>query len=77
MVLATRKALNPLIADRDYTSALNELATLRQPVDDFFNAVMVNAQDPDVRLNRLGLLNMLRGLFTQIADIALLSSGAE
>jgi glycyl-tRNA synthetase beta chain len=77
MVLATRKALNPLIADRDYTSALNELATLRQPVDDFFNAVMVNAQDPDVRLNRLGLLYMLRGLFTQIADIALLSSGAE
>ncbi len=77
MVLATREALNPLIAHRDYTSALNELATLRQPVDDFFNAVMVNAQDPDVRLNRLGLLNMLRGLFTQIADIALLSSGAE
>jgi glycyl-tRNA synthetase beta chain len=53
------------------------LATLRQPVDDFFNAVMVNAQNPDVRLNRLGLLNMLRGLFTQIADIALLSSGTE
>jgi len=38
---------------------------------------MVNADDPDIRINRLALLNMLRELFTQIADIALLSSGAE
>ena len=77
MVLSTQELLSPLIAQRDYTSALSELAKLRQPVDDFFNAVMVNADDPEVRLNRLALLNMLRELFAQIADIALLSSGAE
>ncbi len=77
MVLSTRETLSPLIAARDYASALSALATLRQPVDDFFNAVMVNADDPDIRMNRLALLNMLRELFTQIADIALLSSGAE
>jgi glycyl-tRNA synthetase beta chain len=76
-VLSTQETLSPLIAQREYASALGALATLRQPVDDFFNAVMVNADDPDVRVNRLALLNMLRELFTQIADIALLSSGAE
>ena len=77
LMLATREKLNPLIAERDYESALSELATLKQPVDDFFSAVMVNADDPVVRLNRLALLHQLRGLFMQIADIALLSSGAE
>ena len=76
-VLSAQDALSPLIAQREYASALDSLATLRQPVDDFFNAVMVNADDPDVRVNRLALLNMLRELFTQIADIALLSSGTE
>ena len=73
----TKKAVDPLIAERDYAAALGKLATLRGPVDEFFNAVMVNADDPAVRLNRLALLNMLRSLFTQIADIALLSSGTE
>ena len=73
----TKAAVEPLIAQRDYASALGKLAALRGPVDDFFNAVMVNADDPAVRLNRLALLNMLRSLFTQIADIALLSSGTE
>jgi glycyl-tRNA synthetase beta chain len=77
MVLSTREALAPLISQRDYSSALDQLAALRQPVDHFFTAVMVNAEDPEVRLNRLALLDMLRGLFTQIADIALLSSGTE
>jgi len=77
LMLSTREKLNPLIAARDYESALSELATLKQPVDNFFNAVMVNADDPVVRLNRLALLHQLRGLFMQIADIALLSSGTE
>ena len=76
-VRETKTAVDPLIAQRDYASALGKLAALRGPVDDFFNAVMVNADDPAVRLNRLALLNMLRSLFTQIADIALLSSGTE
>ena len=69
--------LAPLLADRDYQSALDELAQLRGPVDAFFEGVMVNAEDPAERLNRLRLLNGLQGLFSQVADLALLSSAAE
>ena len=69
--------LAPLLADRNYQSALDELAQLRGPVDAFFDSVMVNAEDPAERLNRLRLLDGLRALFTQVADLALLSSAAE
>ena len=69
--------LAPLLADRNYQSALDELAQLRGPVDSFFDNVMVNAEDPAERLNRLRLLDGLRSLFTQVADLALLSSAAE
>ena len=69
--------LAPLLADRNYQSALDELAQLRGPVDAFFDGVMVNAEDPAERFNRLRLLNGLRALFTQVADLALLSSAAE
>ena len=69
--------LEPLLADRNYQSALDELAQLRGPVDAFFDGVMVNAKDPAERLNRLRLLGGLRALFTQVADLALLSSAAE
>ena len=69
--------LGPLLADRNYQSALDELAQLRGPVDAFFDGVMVNAEDPEERLNRLRLLGGLRALFTQVADLALLSSAAE
>mgnify|MGYP001301104710 FL=1 len=69
--------LRPLLADRNYQSALDELAQLREPVDAFFDGVMVNAEDPAERLNRLRLLGGLRALFTQVADLALLSSAAE
>ena len=69
--------LRPLLADRNYQSALDELAQLRGPVDAFFDGVMVNAEDPAERLNRLRLLGSLRALFTQVADLALLSSAAE
>ena len=69
--------LRPLLADRNYQSALDELAQLRGPVDAFFDGVMVNAENPAERLNRLRLLGGLRALFTQVADLALLSSAAE
>ena len=65
--------LRPLLADRNYQSALDELAQLRGPVDAFFDGVMVNAEDPAERSNRLRLLGGLRALFTQVADLALLS----
>ena len=64
--------LAPLFANADYNSALNELATLRESVDNFFDQVMVMADDEALRLNRLSLLNQLRNLFLQIADISLL-----
>jgi len=69
--------LAPLLADRNYQSALDQLAQLRGPVDAFFDGVMVNAEDPAERFNRLRLLKSLRALFTQVADLALLSSAAE
>ena len=69
--------LAPLLADRNYQSALDELAQLRGPVDAFFDSVMVNSEDRAERLNRLRLLDGLRALFTQVADLALLSSAAE
>ncbi|ART82424.1 glycine--tRNA ligase subunit beta [Oceanisphaera profunda] len=64
--------LTPLFANADYNNALNELATLRESVDNFFDQVMVMADDEALRLNRLSLLNQLRNLFLQIADISLL-----
>lgn len=60
----------PLIEKRDYQSALNRLARLRNDVDSFFDHVMVNCEDPELRANRLGLLSMLADLFLQIADIS-------
>ncbi|MBC8027520.1 MAG: glycine--tRNA ligase subunit beta, partial [Steroidobacteraceae bacterium] len=60
------------LTKRDYTGALGRLATLRPAVDTFFDQVMVNAEDPSLRRNRLALLAKLRGLFTRIADLSLL-----
>jgi glycyl-tRNA synthetase beta chain len=69
--LAQAKAtLDPLLEDEDYAGALNVLAGLRAPVDAFFEGVMVNAEDPDLKLNRLMLLSALRAQFLRVADIA-------
>ncbi len=54
----------------DYTAALTRLAALREPVDRFFDAVMVMAEDPRLRANRLALLNRLRALFLAVADVS-------
>lgn len=62
----------PLIRQRDYVALLKRLARLREPVDAFFTDVMVMAEDPDVRANRLQLLAELRQLFLFTADISLL-----
>ena len=65
-------AVAPMAAEREYSEALARLAALREPVDAFFEAVMVNAEDPAVRANRYALLARLRGLFLGVADISLL-----
>jgi glycyl-tRNA synthetase beta chain len=69
-VLSMERAVNPLFSRREYTAALTQLATLREDVDRFFDSVMVMADDPEVRANRLGLLVRLRGLFLQVADLS-------
>ena len=71
-VLSLAKEVQPLIAQGEYTAVLDKLAGLRQPVDNFFDNVMVNAEDTKLRQNRLAILNTLQGLFLQVADISLL-----
>ncbi|HEX6929204.1 MAG TPA: glycine--tRNA ligase subunit beta [Gammaproteobacteria bacterium] len=63
-------AIAPLLEQGRYEAALAELAGLRPIVDTFFDAVMVMAEDPKVRDNRLKLLNELRSLFNHTADFA-------
>lgn len=65
-------AVQPLAAARRYREALERLAGLREPVDAFFEAVLVNAEDAAVRANRYALLARLRGLFLGVADISVL-----
>ena len=58
------------VREGEYEVALRDIATLKVPVDDFFEGVMVMAQDDAVRVNRLALLERLAGLFTHIADFS-------
>ena len=57
----------------DYTASLQTLAALRVPVDAFFDGVMVNADEMDLRLNRLGLLKMLHVAMNRVADLSRLA----
>jgi len=58
----------------DYAESLKALAALKAPVDDFFDKVMVNADDPKVRVNRLGLLATLHAAMNRVADLSRLAS---
>jgi glycyl-tRNA synthetase beta chain len=62
-----------LLDSQDYTAALQTLAALRAPVDAFFEGVMVNAEAPELRANRLGLLKTLHTAMNQVADLARLA----
>ncbi|MCL9782985.1 glycine--tRNA ligase subunit beta [Vibrio sp. S4M6] len=66
------EALEPAFATGNYQQALSQLAALREPVDAFFDNVMVMVEDEALKLNRLTLLNKLRNLFLKVADISLL-----
>lgn len=65
-----RQRIAPLLAQRDYTQALQVLAGLRDAIDRFFDDVMVMSDDQSLRRNRLALLQQLRDLFLQVADIS-------
>jgi glycyl-tRNA synthetase beta chain len=58
----------------DYSESLQALAALRAPVDAFFDRVMVNADDPALKRNRLGLLAMLHAAMNRVADLSRLSA---
>jgi glycyl-tRNA synthetase beta chain len=62
------------LAQQDYTATLSALAAVRSAVDAFFDNVMVNADDLQVRANRLALLNQLGGLMNRVADISKLAA---
>jgi glycyl-tRNA synthetase beta chain len=69
-VEAIARQVEPQFAAREYTEALKSLAVLRNAVDAFFDSVMVMADDPALRANRLALLKRMQGLFMHAADLS-------
>jgi glycyl-tRNA synthetase beta chain len=69
-VRAMERLVEPRYAAREYTEALRTLAALRPAVDQFFDSVMVMAEDPAVRANRLALLARMQSLFMHAADLS-------
>ena len=61
------------VSNADYAAALNLLSSLKEPVDNFFDQVMIMVDDAELKANRLCILHKLKTLFTSIANIALLS----
>lgn len=76
-IAVLEQAIIPLLAAQQYREVLRTLAGLRPEVDAFFDAVMVMAEDPAVRRNRLAILHALQRLFLGVADIALLQRAGE
>jgi glycyl-tRNA synthetase beta chain len=65
-------AISKLLSSEDFSKAMTELASLRAPVDAFFDKIMVNADDKELRANRLRLLANIRGNIDAIANFALI-----
>jgi glycyl-tRNA synthetase beta chain len=72
---ATRPHADHAFAAGDYTGMLKSLAPLKLPVDQFFDDVMVNVDDPKLRANRRALLAALRAQMNRVADLSLLAAG--
>ncbi len=70
----TWDAVKPMLNNKDYTAALTRLAQLKEPVDQFFDHVMVNTDDVVLRKSRLALLKQLSCYFLKIADISKLQA---
>ena len=69
-LLAIAREVEPRLESRDYTQAMQRLATLRQGVDGFFDSVLVMTDEPQIRGNRLALLSQIRELFMRVADLS-------
>ncbi|MDP8101264.1 glycine--tRNA ligase subunit beta [Phocoenobacter atlanticus] len=71
-IIALNSSLAPQFANGEYQAILEQLASLRDVVDTFFDKVMVNAEDEKLRNNRLAILGSLQRLFLNVADISVL-----
>jgi glycyl-tRNA synthetase beta chain len=72
LFLEVREEMGKCIADKEYSKALEVMLKMKEPVDAFFEGVMVMAEDMEIRQNRLNLLTALGGLILQVGDISLL-----
>lgn len=72
VVFVKKQEIAPALEESRYALAMESLSTLKEPVDLFFEQVLVNVEEEAVRLNRYALLNQLRTLFLHVADISLL-----
>jgi glycyl-tRNA synthetase beta chain len=66
----TAMDVNRLVVRDRFEHAMGALATLRGPVDEFFDKVTVNVDDPELRANRLRLLSRIRATMNQVADFS-------
>lgn len=73
-LITVKPKADAAFASGDYSASLQALAALKTPVDAFFDGVMVNAEDPALRNNRLGLLATLHQAMNQVADLSRLAS---
>ena len=73
-LVAVELKARPAFGARDYTGSLRALAALKAPVDAFFDEVMVNAEDPALRANRLALLAQLHAAMNRVADLSRLAA---
>ena len=76
-VAALRPQVEKLCQERQYQQAMERLATLAEPVARFFDDVLVMAEEPELRHNRLRLLRDVRELFLTIADLSRLQGAAK
>ncbi len=72
---AAEAQIAPNLAEERFDQAMNELAALRRPVDDFFDHVTVNCDDPALRVNRLRLLSRIRATMNRVADFSQIEGG--
>ena len=72
---AAEAQIAPILAEERFDQAMNELAALRRPVDDFFDHVTVNCDDPALRVNRLRLLSRIRATMNRVADFSQIEGG--
>ena len=71
---ATELITKQLENNKDYNIIMESLVNLKDDIDNFFETIMVNVEDPDLRRARLMLISRVRSLFLSVADISFLSS---